>query len=293
MLGLKDQVRDFWDSQPCGSKFSDASPGSAEFFLAIEKYRYTIEPHIREMARFDSWEGRLILEVGCGLGTDGVQFARAGAHYIGIDISMTSLVYARDNCLFRFLPTNPANAEAEALPFPDNSFDLVYSHGVLHHTPDIQTAVREIHRVLKPGGEVIVMLYNRNSFNYRIGIMGLRRLGALLLLFDGGVGLVHQLTGENPARLRMHQARLRQEGLSYLSSRDWISWNTDGAGNPLSQVFGSGQARALFSPFRSVETKVRLLNKGWIPVVNRVLPQALDRWLGRLVGWHLYVLATK
>ena len=95
-------------------------------------------------------------------------------------------------------------ADAENLEFADDSFDLVYSHGVLHHTPDTEGAVREIYRVLRPGGRAVVMLYHRDSYNYRVNISVLRRAGAQLLRWDAGISLVHRLTGESVESLRQH-----------------------------------------------------------------------------------------
>src|SRR5207245_4997879 len=107
--------------------------------------------------------------------------------------------------------------DAENLDFNDNSFDLVYSHGVLHHTPDTARAVREIHRVLRPGGRAVVMLYHRNSYNYRVNIRGLRRGGVHLPLCESGCRFVSRLTGEPVDSLREHARKVREEHNGYLS----------------------------------------------------------------------------
>src|SRR6185312_8029573 len=113
-------------------------------------------------------------------------------------------------------------ADAERLDFPDNSFDIVYSHGVLHHTPDTAGAIREVHRVLRPGGRALVMLYHRNSYNYRVNIGLLRRAGVHLLRLKSGIKLVCLLTGEPEDSLREHARRLRSER-AYLSSQEFLN----------------------------------------------------------------------
>ena len=101
--------------------------------------------------------------------------AKAGADYTGIDLTEAAIELARKRFALSQLNGEFRVSDAENLDFDDASFDLVYSHGVLHHTPDIEAAVREIYRVLKPGGRAIVMLYHRGSYNYRVGIRVLRR----------------------------------------------------------------------------------------------------------------------
>ena len=149
---LKERVRAFWQAHPCGTKFADAEPGTRRFYELVEEHRYEKEWHIPLAADFSSARGLKVLEIGCGLGTDGVQFARAGADYTGVDLTEAAVELTRKNFELFNLPGTFRTADAENLDLNDNSFDLVYSHGVLHHTPDTARAVREIHRVLRPGG---------------------------------------------------------------------------------------------------------------------------------------------
>src|SRR6266581_9174520 len=184
---LKERVRSFWQAHPCGTKFADAEPGTRHFYELVEKHRYEKEWHIPLAADFASARGLRVLEIGCGLGTDGAQFAKAGADYTGIDLTEAAVQLARKRFQLDGLSGQFETADAEHLSFADESFDLVYSHGVLHHTPDTTCAVREIHRVLRPGGRAIVMLYHRDSYNYRVGIRILRRAGARLLKSESGL----------------------------------------------------------------------------------------------------------
>jgi SAM-dependent methyltransferase len=287
---LKERVRVFWQAHPCGTKFSDAEIGTPEFFARVEAHRYEKEWHIPAAADFQNTRGLRVLEIGCGMGTDGAQFAKAGAIYTGIDLTDAAVELARKRFQVSGLKGEFRVADAERLDFPDASFDLVYSHGVLHHTPDIEAAVREIHRVLKPGGRAMVMLYHRGSYNYRVGIRVLRRAGAGLLTSEAGVKLINLLTREPIDSLREH-AQLAKNGNS--SADDFLSQSTDGAGNPLARVYSRREARELFKDFREVELRAYFLNKRFVPVIGSLLPRAIESALASRWGWHLWIYATK
>ena len=290
---LKERVRAFWQANPCGVKFADAPPGTRKFYELVEAHRYTKEWHIPIAADFKSARGLKVLEIGCGLGTDGAQFAEAGADYTGVDLTEAAVELARKRFETFGIAGKFETADAEQLQFEDNSFDMVYSHGVLHHTPDTAKAIREIHRVLRPGGRAMVMLYHRDSYNYRINISMLRRAGAHLLRFDGGIKLAHLLTGEPVESLREHRHRLKTEKESYLAPDEFLSQNTDGAGNPLARVYSRTEARELFKDFSQVELRTYFLNKRWLPLLGSVLPRSLESNLASRWGWHLWIYATK
>jgi SAM-dependent methyltransferase len=290
---LKERVRAFWQAHPCGTKFSDAEMGTREFFERVTAHRFAKEWHIPEAADFSSARGLRVLEIGCGLGTDGAQFAEAGAHYTGVDLTEAAVGLARKRFDLFGLPGEFRVADAESLDFPDESFDLVYSHGVLHHTPDSARAVREVHRVLKPAGRAIVMLYHRDSYNYRIGIRVLRRLGSSLLKSKSGIKLVHGLTGEPLESLREHARLLKANSNGYLSSAEFLSQSTDGAGNPLARVYSRREARELFKDFRELELRTYFLNKRFVPLIGKLLPRAIESALASRWGWHLWIYAQK
>jgi ubiquinone/menaquinone biosynthesis C-methylase UbiE len=233
-----------------------------------------------------------VLEIGCGLGTDGAQFARAGADYTGVDLTEAAVEQSRRRFELAGLPGEFRVADAEHLDFADESFDLVYSHGVLHHTPDTAGAIREVHRVLKPGGRAIVMLYHRDSYNYRIGIRVLRRTGARLLKTESGQKLVHGVTGEPMESLREYADLLKSKN-GHLSDDEFLSQSTDGAGNPLARVYSRREARELFKDFREVETRAYFLNKRFIPLIGKLLPRSIESLLASRWGWHLWIYATK
>ncbi len=290
---LKERVRAFWQQNPCGVKFADAAPGTRRFFELVEAHRYTKEWHIPEAADFAGAGGRKVLEIGCGLGTDGAQFAEAGADYTGVDLTEAAVELARKRFEFSGLSGKFRTADAENLDFADDTFDLVYSHGVLHHTPETQQAINEVHRVLRPGGRAVVMLYHRDSYNYRVNISVLRRAGARLLNWKPGVRLVHLITREPIESLRQHAQSLQTAKQSYLSAEEFLNQNTDGAGNPLARVYSRTQARELFKDFSEVTLKTYFLNKRWLPLVGNLLPRSLETRLASRWGWHLWIYATK
>ncbi len=290
---LKERVRAFWQANPCGVKFADAAPGTRHFYELVEAHRYTKEWHIPAAADFAGARGLKVLEIGCGLGTDGAQFAEAGADYTGVDLTEAAVELARRRFELFDLPGTFKTADAENLSFADESFDLVYSHGVLHHTPETGKAIQEIHRVLRPGGRAVVMLYHRGSYNYRVNISLLRRAGAQLLKWETGIKLVNRITGEPLESLREHARLLKTERKSYLKPDEFLSQNTDGAGNPLARVYSRKEARELFNKFSEVTLKTYFLNKRWLPVIGNVLPRSLESRLASRWGWHLWIYATK
>lgn len=161
---IKNQVRDYWNNQPCGTQFSEAVRFSKEYFANIEEHRYTVEPEIFSFAQFTRYRGKTILEVGTGAGSDFTQWVRSGAYATGIDATEAGVQHTNQRLLLEGLSNFDLSVgDCEHLPFPENKFDLVYSWGVIHHTPNTWGALSEIIRVCKPGGEIKVMIYHRYS----------------------------------------------------------------------------------------------------------------------------------
>lgn len=140
--------------------------GSRAWFESVERERYLYAPWMEEPCGFRRFGGQRLLEVGCGLGTDLIQFARHGAKVTGLDLTPRHLELAQRRFEVFGMPGEFVLGDAEALPFADGSFDAAYSFGVLHHTPGTQAAIDEIHRVLRPGGSAIIVLYHRRSYFY-------------------------------------------------------------------------------------------------------------------------------
>ena len=162
---LKNEVRGFWNRQSCDTNATAEAKFSRGYFEDIEAFRYADQPFIHSFAQFSRYRDKRVLEVGFGAGTDFIQWLRAGAIASGIDLTPEALENLRHRILAYHLPQPESIqvGDAENLPFADGSFDLGYSFGVLHHTPDTERSLRELVRVVKPGGEIKVMLYNRHS----------------------------------------------------------------------------------------------------------------------------------
>jgi SAM-dependent methyltransferase len=160
----KRTIQKYWEGRPCGSKHASAPEGEPEYFAQVEKRRYELEPFIPTYADFEGSRGKQVLEIGVGLGTDFVRFARAGARVTGVDLTQHSIDLVAKRLEMEQLDGRVLVADAEALPFESESFDRVYSWGVLMVTPDTPQAVREAIRVLRPGGELCAMLYARRSW---------------------------------------------------------------------------------------------------------------------------------
>ncbi|MCP4659393.1 MAG: class I SAM-dependent methyltransferase [bacterium] len=158
----KQAVKAFWERDACGEHLY-LPDASRESYLHHARVRYQLEPFLSDFARFDRYRGKSVLEVGVGLGADHQRFAEAGAILAGTDITRRAVTHTRRRFELLGLRSNLLSSDAENLPFRDQSFDLVYSWGVIHHTPDTAGAVAEIRRVLRPGGECKVMIYQKYS----------------------------------------------------------------------------------------------------------------------------------
>ncbi len=283
-------VRDFWQGHPCGNETGTAADRAA-YFKEIEGYRYRLAPWICDVAAFSRFAGRRVLEVGCGMGTDGAQFAIAGAHYVGVDLTDAAIGLARENFAVRGLAGDFVATNAERLPFGENSFDHVYSFGVIHHTTEPAAAFSEIYRVLKPGGTVTVMLYNRTSVNYYLEIQVLRKLGRALLRHSSAPHLMATLLHLPEDKLAGHRAQLLRT--PHPTPERWISMNTDGPDCPLARVYSRREARAAFTAFSEVRTEVRFFDRSHWPFAGRLVSDRAAEWIGRWVGWNRIVHARK
>ncbi len=286
------EVKGFWDSNPCQFDLS-REIDRKRYFEEISANRFNRrEWHVPIVANFPAFHGKSVLEVGCGIATDGLEFARNGANYVGVDLTPHSIQLAKERFGIFGVPGRFELANAEhALPFPDETFDHVYSFGVIHHSPASDKIVRNIHRVLKKGGSFTVMLYNRSSINYYVEIMFLRRLFKWLLLPKFMPGLIAAITGFDRWKLEGHREMMRKKGK--ISKDEWISMNTDGPYCPLAKVYNRGEAAALFAAFADVRQEVWEFNVEHWSFIGKALPDSLVKWLGRHWGWHRIIYGRK
>ncbi len=160
---MMDKIKIFWNKKPCGTSGFTSDNLDIFYFNKIKERRYKTEPFTKNEIIYSDLREKKVLEIGCGIGTDGLEITKITKDYTGIDVSENSLRLAKKNFRLNNISANLLLADAENLPFPDNSFDFIYSWGVLHHTPDITKAISEVYRVLKPGGHFCIMVYNRYS----------------------------------------------------------------------------------------------------------------------------------
>jgi glycosyltransferase involved in cell wall biosynthesis/ubiquinone/menaquinone biosynthesis C-methylase UbiE len=259
----KDEVQNQWDENPCGSHYvKKAAPHTLEWFLEAEAYRYgSYAPWMPTVMEFDRFAGKDVLEIGGGMGTDLAQFARHGARVTDLDLSAGHLALAQENFRLRGLSGRFIHHDAEELPFPDESFDLVYSNGVIHHTPNTHRVVREMYRVLRPGGRAFVMVYAENGLHYWRNLVW---------------------------EIGLNGGELEHGSMGALMSRH-VEITENGA-RPLVKVYTRRRLRRLFKDFRHVRILKRQLTAPELPRLLRWMPLGLA---GRLMGWNLIVKATK
>ena len=157
-------VREYWNRHIHDLEITAHPVGSPGFFADLDQYHFEKLHHLLRLVNFSGYAGRKVLEVGCGAGTDLARFAKGGALVSGVDLSSSAIALARQNFEQQGLPGDLREADGEHLPFPDDTFDLVYAHGVVQYTTNPQQLVGECRRVLKPGGEAVFQVYNRISW---------------------------------------------------------------------------------------------------------------------------------
>jgi SAM-dependent methyltransferase len=283
-------VQGFWNANPCQAKLSQHED-RRQYFEEISRKRFDgREWHVPQVADFAGFRDKDVLEIGCGIATDGLEFARHGARYVGVDLTPAAIELATERFTLFGVPGRfeLANAE-ERLPFADGSFDHVYSFGVIHHSPAPERIVAELRRVLRPGGTFTVMLYNRSSVNYHIEIMVLRRLLRWCLLPSFMPAVLAAVTGFARWKLEGH----RQALLRKTSREQWVSMNTDGPFCPLARVYDRRQAASLFQAFGNVRQEVWEFNVDHWPFIRTILPDAIVKWIGRRWGWHRMIYGEK
>ena len=264
----KREAMRLWNADPCGGAAGGAPEGSQDFFASIDRDRYgAYAPWLPSAGEFDRHSNEYLLEIGCGMGTDLASFARGGARTVAVDLTTRHLSIAKQRLHGQGSPVRLVRSDGEILPFRDETFDVVYSFGVLHHTPGTQTAIDEAYRVLKPGGRAIIAMYHRDSafyWFYTIFIRGVLKAG---LLRQGYRRLV--------ADIEQHD-------------------HTDAL--PLVKVYSRGQLQRLFARFRFVETEVHHLQPShfsYLAPIARRLPASWMDAASRHLGWYVFAKATK
>jgi SAM-dependent methyltransferase len=268
MDAVKRKVHEFWDKASCGEQLY-LSGSKRSSYIKHARIRYELEPYIIQFAAFNATRYLDVLEIGVGLGADHQRFAEAGARLHGIDLTQRAIDYTRKRLELFDLRSDLQIGDAEDLVFGDEKFDLVYSWGVLHHSPNTQKAIQEVHRVLRSGGSAKIMIYHKWSF---VGFMLWVRYALL--------------------RLRLFTP-LREIYAKYLES-------------PGTKAYSVEEARRLFQNFRSVEIRTVLTHGDLLSsqagqrhggilldVARRVWPRWLIKRLFPRNGLFMLITAIK
>jgi SAM-dependent methyltransferase len=248
-----DEVREYWDRHIHDLDITTHPPGSRGFFDDLDQYHFEKLHHLVRLVDFDGCAGRSVLDIGCGAGVDLARFAKGGAVATGVDVAPSAVTLARANFEQQGLKGDFHVADGEHLPFPDNSFDLVYAHGVVQYTASPQRLVDEVRRVLKPGGRAIFQVYNRISW-----------LNALSKLMK--VGLEHE---DAPVLLKFSIGEFRRLLTAFREVRIVAERF------PVKSRLHKGWKGAVY-------------NGVFVGTFN-----ALPRALVRRFGWHLLAFCTK
>lgn len=293
------EVESFWNANPCGLTFFDDTKDKKKIFEETEKERYTKQAKILSYANFERYKDKRVLEVGCGIGEDAIQFARHGAIYTGVDLTERAVEITKERFAIFGEAGEIIKLNAEELPFPDNYFDYVYSFGVIHHSPHPENIVSEIYRVLKPGGSIIIMLYNRTSFYYLIEVNIIRKL---FFYFCNKRNFCRNLFALFNKKLqnRFESFRAKMEKMKRINrtptAEEWVSMNTDDVFCPLARVYSKAQAKRLFSRFTDFKIEVWFIDKDnwflWL-AFGRFIPRRIANLLEFNFGWFRMIQAKK
>lgn len=264
-------VQDYWDRRPCNIRHSPKPVGTREYFDEVEARKHFVEPHIPGFAQFESWKGKRVLEIGCGIGTATVNFARHGALVTALDLSEKSIEVARQRAEIYGLRNSIrfycGNAEELTSFVPAQPYDLVYSFGVIHHTPHPERIIEQLRHYVHPGSTVKIMVYHRCSWK-------------VLWIF------------------------LSQGKWQFWRLAEWVARYSEAeSGCPITYTYTKREARALLESrgfrvkdmwadhifsYRIADYVQYRYVKVWY---FRWMPRPLFRWMERHFGWHLCVTA--
>lgn len=273
----KIEIQRQWDRDPCAAESVRNVPrDTLEYYRAIRKHRYEVyAPWMPKAMAFSEWRGKRILEIGVGLGSDHYMLAKGGNRMTALDLSRVHLKLTKQHLELEGLDTDAVYGDAEDMPFEDDSYDMVYSFGVLHHTPDTAAAFREVYRVLRPGGVAVIGVYHKYSFYLLLNTLLVK--GVLL-------------------------CRLFRKGWRGLLSE--IEYRSDSASAvPLVKVFSRWQVKQYFRSYADCRISVHHVELSHFipgnffsllrrPASSPLVRRFLERFLG-WGGWYLVVRAVK
>ncbi len=264
----KEAVRLFWNRQSCGEVYAQGE-GLAEQLEAHAQARYSLEPYVRGFAKFDGGDKR-VLEIGIGMGADHLEWAKSRPkQLVGIDLTPRAAEWTKKRLAVYGLHSDVEVADAECLPFADGSFDIVYAYGCLHHSPNTAQAIREVHRVLKRGGEARILIYHKWSL---VGYMLWIRYALLTGRPWRSLKSVYAEHLESPGTKAFSLAEAREMCRPFSSVTAWTSLSM---GDLLQGAVGQKHGRAAVS------------------IAKRLWPRPLIRLVFRKQGLNLFISAVK
>lgn len=269
--GIFEAVRSYWDRRPCNIRHSNAPMGTKAYYDEVEARKYRVEPHIVDFADFPAWRNLNVLELGCGIGTDTINFARCGANVTAVDISERSLQIAKCRAVIYKLykRINFFLGNIENLPtFGGQEFDLVYSFGVIHHTPSPWKALIQARECIKDSGTLKIMVYHKWSWR------------VFCILFAHGRGRFWKLKD----LVATHSEAQTGCPVTYVYSKREIKDMVERCGFKVQEI----RVDHIF-PYNIPEYVQYQYKKVWY---FRWMPRRLFRWLETRIGWHLLVTAT-
>jgi len=262
------EAQNQWNTTPCGSGdyLSGIEYGSYTFFEQVRRNRYGVSDQwIKETINFKMANGKRLLEIGYGMGTDLLTFCEEGVEVYGVDFTEEHYHLAQKNFQLHEKQAMLKLCDAENIDFPSNFFDFVYSNGVLHHTPDTVRCISEAYRVLKPGGQFIMSLYYTYSAFHIFS----------KIFYDG-----------------LFKGKLRKLGYKGLMST--VEHGADGINiKPLVKTFSKKQLRHILSDFSKVDFKIAHFKRDHIPKFGKLIPKFTERLLSQYLGWYIVTFATK
>lgn len=271
MVSDLDNVREYWNKRPCNIRHSPKEVGTSEYFDEVTERKYFVEPHIPSFADFDRWKGKRVLEIGCGIGTDTEQFAKAGASVVAVDLSDESLRIARDRIALRGLSDRVtffnANAEELSSTVPVETFDLIYSFGVLHHTPNPARAYDQLKQYMGPNSVARIMVYHRRSTK------------TAALMIRHGFPKFWQI---DKAVAKQSEAEFGCP-FTYTYTAKSISRALQKADLDVIETSADHIFPYQIEPYRQYQYSMR---RYWA-----VLPKRVFQWLESRLGWHLLITA--
>lgn len=266
-----DEVRSYWDRRPCNIRHSPKPVGTREYFDEVEARKYFVEPHIPRFAQFERWRGKKVLEIGCGIGTDTVNFARNGANVTAVDLSPQSMELARKRVEVYGLRDQvrfyAGSAEELSSFVPVETYDLIYSFGVIHHTPHPERVMDQLRHYARPGTTIKLMVYYRRSWKVFWVLMGYGK---------GQFWRLKQLVAEHSEAQTgcpVTYTYTREEGRQLIESSGFKA--TDAF---VDHIF----------PYRIAQYVKYEYVKDW--PWSRI-PDSAYRWMERHFGWHLCLTA--